>query len=58
MKKTKHTEARGGARPGAGRKPAGTVRMQIKPLADTAARLRAPARAENNPPGQIIDALL
>ena len=52
--KTRKTK-RGGARPGAGRKPAGTMRMEVWVKPETAARLRA---VENKTPGQVIDDLI
>lgn len=48
----------GGARPGAGRKSAGTVPMLIRPLAATAGKLRAAARAEGRSIGQVVDGLV
>lgn len=48
----------GGARPGAGRKLAGTVPMLIRPLAGTAHKLREGARKQGKTIGQVVDALM
>lgn len=56
--KTNRKVTRGGRREGAGRKTAGTVHMVIRPLAETAERLRAMAEAKGKTPGQIIDDLV
>jgi len=45
----------GGRRPGSGRKPAGTVALLVRPLKETAERMRERARVEGKRLGQLLD---
>ena len=55
--KMKTKNARGGRRKGAGRPPAGTVRMELRVQPQTRAAMERQAAAEGVTPSGLLDAL-